>query len=66
MTADTPARRIAVASRRLLDKEGVDAVTMRRVALAVGLTPMAIYRHYHDREALLNALADRRRLSRIG
>jgi AcrR family transcriptional regulator len=58
MTADTPARRIAVASRRLLDKEGMDAVTMRRVAQAVGLTPMAIYLHYHDREALLNALAD--------
>ncbi len=31
---------------------------MRKVAKAVGLTPMAIYRHYHDRAALLNALAD--------
>ncbi len=31
---------------------------MRRVAKAVGITPMAIYRHYPDRAGLLNALAD--------
>ena len=31
---------------------------MRRVAVAVGITPMAIYRHYPNRAALLNALAD--------
>lgn len=51
-------RKIAVAGRRLLDKEGAEAVTMRRVAKAVGITPMAIYRHYRDRAGLLNALAD--------
>ena len=50
--------RIASAARRLLDKEGADAVTMRRVAVAVRITPMAIYRHYPNRAALLNALAD--------
>jgi len=50
--------RIARAARRLLDKEGVEAVTMRRVAAAVEITAMAVYRHYADRKALLNALAD--------
>jgi AcrR family transcriptional regulator len=50
--------KIAAAARRLLDEEGAEAVTMRRVADAVGITPMAIYRHYRDRESLLNALAD--------
>jgi AcrR family transcriptional regulator len=58
MTDDSVSRKIAAASRRLLDKEGPDAITMRKVARAVGLTPMAIYRHYRDRAALLNALAD--------
>jgi AcrR family transcriptional regulator len=58
MAATPTARKIAVAARRLLDKQGAEAVTMRRVAEAVGITPMAIYRHYPDRTALLNALAD--------
>jgi AcrR family transcriptional regulator len=58
MIATPTARRIAIAGRRLLDKEGAEAVTMRRVAKAVGITPMAIYRHYRDGTALLNALAD--------
>lgn len=31
---------------------------MRRVAAAVGITPMALYRHYGNRNGLLNALAD--------
>jgi AcrR family transcriptional regulator len=59
MSATIPtAQRIASAARRLLDKEGVEAVTMRRVAKAVNITPMALYRHYPDRSGLLNALAD--------
>jgi AcrR family transcriptional regulator len=58
MSARPTTRRIAAAARRLLDKEGTEAVTMRRVAVAVGITPMAIYRHYPDRAALLNALVD--------
>ena len=58
MDAPNTAHKIATAARRLLDKEGTEAVTMRRVAEAVGITAMAIYRHYPDREALLNALAD--------
>ena len=33
-------------------------MTMRRVATAVGMTPMALYRHYPNRDGLLNTLAD--------
>lgn len=51
------AHKIAGAARRLLDQGGAEAVTMRRVAGATGITAMAIYRHYPDRAALLNALA---------
>ena len=58
MPENHTAKKIVTAGRRLLDAEGSDAVTMRRIAKAVGITPMAIYRHYPDREALLNALAD--------
>jgi AcrR family transcriptional regulator len=50
--------KILVAARRLLDKQGAEAVTMRRVADAAGITAMAIYRHFPDRSALLNAVAD--------
>jgi AcrR family transcriptional regulator len=56
--AATTAQKIAGAARRLLDKEGADGVTMRRVASALGITPMALYRHYPNRDGLLNALAD--------
>lgn len=31
---------------------------MRRVAKAVGITPMAVYRHYPDRAGLLNSIAN--------
>ncbi len=58
MPVRTTSERIARAARRLLDKQGVEAVTMRRVAAAVNITAMAVYRHYADRKALLNALAD--------
>jgi AcrR family transcriptional regulator len=52
------AERILEAAGELLDREGVEAVTMRRVAGAVGITAMAVYRHFPNRDGLLNALAD--------
>lgn len=58
MVAQTTAEKIAAAARKLLEKEGLEAVSMRRVAEAVGITAMAIYRHYPNRASLLNAVAD--------
>lgn len=58
MVAAPTADRIVAAARRLLEREGAEAVTMRRVGDAVGITAMAIYRHYPDRAALVNAVAD--------
>jgi AcrR family transcriptional regulator len=55
----TTAERIAEAALRLLEREGENAVSMRRVAQAVGITPMAIYHHFPNREALLNSVVDR-------
>jgi AcrR family transcriptional regulator len=59
MLAGRTAQRIANTARRLLDHGGAEAVTMRRVASAVGITAMAVYRHYPDRNGLLNAVADK-------
>jgi AcrR family transcriptional regulator len=58
MKPEPTSDRIATEARKLLDADGVDAVTMRRVAAAVGITAMAVYRHYPDRDGLLNAVAD--------
>lgn len=58
MPAIPTAERILRHARRILDCHGADAVTMRAVAKAVGITPMALYRHFPDREGLLNAIAD--------
>src|SRR5829696_2352994 len=52
-----PAReRILKAAERIYRKAGVDALSIRRVAAAVDLTPMAIYRHFRDKDALIDAL----------
>jgi AcrR family transcriptional regulator len=57
-TKTNTAASILVAARELLNQEGLAAVAMRPVAERVGITPMAIYRHYADRASLLNAVAD--------
>jgi AcrR family transcriptional regulator len=51
--------RIAETALKLLETGGEDGVSMRRVATAVGITPMAIYHHFADRRALLNFVVDR-------
>jgi AcrR family transcriptional regulator len=51
-------QRIAAAALRVLEKEGPAAVTMRRIAQAVRITPMAIYHHFPNRAALLKFVTD--------
>jgi AcrR family transcriptional regulator len=59
MIETTTSERIAEATLRILEKEGESAVSMRQVANAVGVTPMAIYHYFPDRKALLNFVVDR-------
>ena len=40
-------------------EQGSDALTMRALAADLGSAPMALYRHFPTKEALLNALLDR-------
>lgn len=54
----TTADRLLQAARAIFEDEGPDAVSMRRVASAVGLSPMAIYRHFPNRDALLKRISD--------
>jgi AcrR family transcriptional regulator len=42
----------------LVDRHGVDALTMRALARALGADPMAVYRHIRDKDALMGALCD--------
>jgi len=53
------ADRIATAALHILEREGPEAVSMRKVAQAVGITPMAIYHHFPSRAALLQTITDR-------
>jgi TetR/AcrR family tetracycline transcriptional repressor len=41
------------------DAEGLEAVTIRRVAQQHNVTPMALYRHFPDKEGVLDAIAER-------
>jgi AcrR family transcriptional regulator len=48
--------RILDAARELFAQEGVDSVTMRRIADRIEYSPTAIYFHFRDKEALLSEL----------
>ncbi|MGD0155390.1 MAG: TetR/AcrR family transcriptional regulator [Terracidiphilus sp.] len=54
----TTSRQIYDYALRLLESEGPQAVTMRRVANEIGITPMAIYHHFASREAMLSEIVD--------
>jgi AcrR family transcriptional regulator len=56
MTSESTKTRLFQAARALFDEEGEAGLSMRRIAAAVGMTPMAIYKHYADKDALVNAL----------
>jgi TetR/AcrR family transcriptional regulator, tetracycline repressor protein len=40
------------------DQEGLEAVSLRRVASELGVTPMALYRHVRDKNDLYNPMLD--------
>ncbi|MFA9564020.1 MAG: TetR/AcrR family transcriptional regulator [Acidimicrobiales bacterium] len=58
MTSATVTRAgIVEATRELIRSEGLDAVSLRRVGRAVGVTAPALYAHVRDKEDLLKAVA---------
>ncbi len=49
---------IIAAALALLDREGAESLTMRRLGAELGVEAMSLYRHVADRAALLEGLAD--------
>lgn len=45
--------RVIDAALRIMDEEGLDAVSMRRVGRELGVEAMSLYHHVHDKEDLL-------------
>ena len=66
MTASIPVRRRGQLSRarilatalELVDQDGLEALTMRRLADQLRVDPMSIYNHVDGKDALLDGLAD--------
>lgn len=49
---------IVATALRIADTDGLDGLTMRRLAAELDVTPMAIYRHVADKNALVGLVVD--------
>src|SRR5690242_7064299 len=49
---------ILTAALQLVDDEGIDALTMRRLAATLGVNPMSLYHHLPNKAAVLAGLAE--------
>lgn len=63
MTDDVKTRRLTTAqvvttALRVADAGGLEGLTVRRLAAALEVSPMAIYRHVRDKSHLLDLMAD--------
>lgn len=66
MSQSIPSRQGALSRERILGlaegimrRDGVDKLSLRRLARQLQVTPMALYRYFDSKEALLGALLDR-------
>jgi AcrR family transcriptional regulator len=50
--------RVLAAALAIADRDGLDGLSMRRVARALGAGAMSLYHHVADKEALLDELVD--------
>lgn len=53
------AERVVDAALALVDREGIDALSMRKLGKALGVEGMALYTHVRNKSELLDAVANR-------
>jgi AcrR family transcriptional regulator len=51
--------RIVEAAQGVMDAEGLDAVTMRRIGRELGVEAMSLYNHVEDKDDILNGVTER-------
>lgn len=51
-------RRILRAALRLIDRDGLEALSMRRLGAALGVEAMSLYRHVFNKEAVLDGVVE--------
>lgn len=50
--------KIVQASLKLLESNGIDGFSTRKLAARLGVTPMSLYHYFDDRDAILRAVVD--------
>jgi AcrR family transcriptional regulator len=50
--------RVLAAALELVDRDGIEGLSMRRLAAALGRDPMSLYRHAPNKAALLDGVAE--------
>src|SRR5262245_29256001 len=50
--------RVLVAARELADRDGIEALTMRRLADDLGVEAMSLYHHLPNKDAILDGLVE--------
>ncbi|MCD1570742.1 TetR/AcrR family transcriptional regulator [Agromyces mediolanus] len=51
-------RELAAAAIELIERDGLDALTMRRLASGLGFAPMSLYTHVRSRDDLIDAIVE--------
>jgi TetR/AcrR family tetracycline transcriptional repressor len=49
---------VLAAARAIVDEDGVEGLSMRALATQLGVAPNALYSHFDDKQALLDAVLD--------
>lgn len=52
-------RRVVESALAVADDDGIEAITIRRLARELGVSPMALYWHFRNKDELLDAVAAR-------